>query len=155
MVFSLLAAQTPSLQAFGFWDPWGRRPNSVFDDSFWSDFEKTMDNPLMAMGSSTKVSEDKITLTFDIPGLSSQDVVVVVEQDNVLVIRGQKNKKCDKKDQEGESHYNSSRSFYKVLTLPKNAEIKKISAEVKEGVLTIIIPRQPSSSETVHTVAVK
>ena len=153
--FGLLLTQIPFSQAVSFWDPWERKSSNIFDDSFLKDFEKTMEDRLSMMGSSTIINEDKITLTFDIPGLSKADVTVSIEQENVLVIKGEKKKICDKKDKEGESHYKSTRSFYKSMTLPKNAEIKKITAEVKDGVLTIIIPKSPASSEAVHTVSVQ
>lgn len=129
--------------------PWSRHPMSVFDDHFWSSFDR-MDN----FGSTASLDDTKITLTFDMPGLSNRDVDVHVEKDNVLVIKGEKKEKCDKKKKGEESHYRASRSFYKALTLPRDAEIAKITAKVEDGVLTVIVPRKTPPPTAVQKIPV-
>jgi HSP20 family protein len=136
-------------------EPTGRHPQTLFSDAFWHDFEQSFENRFSNFGSSASVEKDKITLTYDVPGLSSKDVTVMVENSHTLLIKGEKKEKVDEKEKGKEVHYRSARSFHKSMTLPKDAEFAKISAEVKDGVLTVIIPRKPLPPETTHKVVVK
>ena len=149
----LMAGAVPA-HSHGFFDPSSRRYH-VFDDAFWRDFEQSFEDRFSAFGSSASIEKDKNIFTYDIPGLSSKDVAVSVENGNTLVIKGEKKEKVDEKEKGKETHYRSSRSFYKSMTLPKDAEPAKISAEVKDGVLTVIVPRKAVPSETTHKVHVK
>jgi HSP20 family protein len=151
----LLMAGTAASPVHGFIDPLGRHPQSIFDDAFWRDFEHSFQDRFSNFGASASVAKDKIVLTYDIPGLSSKDILVDVENGHTLVIKGEKKEKADEKDKSKETQYRSSRSFYRSMTLPKDAEPAKISAEVKDGVLTVVIPRKPSLPETIHRVVVK
>lgn len=88
--------------------------------------------------------EHEIKMRFDMPGLSKEDVRVLVE-DDVLVIRGEHKKEGeeDGKDEDNnESRWGRSYSSYKTrLQLPENCERDKIQAELKNGVLYITVPK--------------
>ena len=90
-------------------------------------------------------TDKNLKISFDVPGLSKEDINVHLKDHNVLVVDGKKevNKKKDKKGQH-QSEY-SSRSFYQAVKLPDTADTNKIDAEVKNGVLTVIIPKKPDS----------
>ncbi len=156
LVFSvgLLMAGTNFTSAHGFTDPFGRR-YGLLDDGFWRHLEQSMEDRFAQFGSSASIEKDKIVLSYDVPGLSSKDVTVNVDNGHMLVIKGEKKEKADEKDKTKEVHYHSSRSFYRSMTLPKDAEVAKINAEVKDGILTITIPRKPLPPETTHKVHVK
>lgn len=130
------------------------RKNSLFDDVFFRDLEQAMEER-GSFGETASIDKDKITLSYDVPGLSSKDVTVSVEGNNLLVIKGEKKEKKETKKKEEESFYRASRSFSRALTLPQDAEITKITAEVKDGVLEVIIPRKPQELKAIHKVTVK
>lgn len=85
--------------------------------------------------------ESEIKMRFDMPGLSKDDVKVSVE-DGALVIRGER-KKAEGKDDDNDAWSSRSYSSYDTrLQLPDNCEMDKITAELKDGVLYISIPKK-------------
>ena len=80
-------------------------------------------------------AENEISMRFDVPGLSKEDLKVYVE-DDMLVINGE-----HKQDEEGGARQNYS-SYRTRIDLPDNCEKDKIKADLKNGVLLISIPKK-------------
>lgn len=90
-----------------------------------------------------KVREDEevYRLRFEVPGLGKDDVRVTVE-DGALVIRGEKAVVEDERGGDGEWWAASSYGCYHAsLLLPEDARVDGITAEVKDGVLYVAVPR--------------
>ncbi len=96
--------------------------------------------------------DDAFLVDVDVPGLAAEDVNVDVEK-NVLTIRGER--KVEKEENEGtyrrvERQYGSfSRSF----TLPETVDADDISADLKDGVLALRLPKK--DAPTPRSIAVK
>ena len=96
--------------------------------------------------------EDAFFVDAEVPGFSAEDVNVDVEK-NVLTIRGER--KVEKEEAEGkykrvERQYGSfSRSF----TLPETVDADNISADLKNGVLALRLPKTEAPSP--RSIAVK
>jgi HSP20 family protein len=93
-----------------------------------------------------EVKETKEGFTFraDVPGVKDADLDVKLTQ-NRLSISG---KRESEKSEKGDTFYTSERSygsFTRSFTLPDGVESDKIRAELKEGVLTLSIPKKPES----------
>jgi HSP20 family protein len=92
------------------------------------------------------VTEDKekIVLSADLPGIAEKDVDIQIEKD-VLTLRGER--KLDRAT-EGE-HYRrferASGSFTRSFTLPPTVDVERVSASLKEGVLTLTLPKKPEA----------
>jgi HSP20 family protein len=86
--------------------------------------------------------EGDLILRAELPGLEEKDIELKLEG-NVLTLKGER--KFENKDKREnyhrvESYYGSfSRSF----TLPEGADRDKISAEYKNGILTVKVPQRP------------
>lgn len=100
--------------------------------------------------------EDKsgVTISAELPGVKDEDINVSMYHD-MLTIKG---KKKSRKEEKGENHYMSERSFgsfTRSLHLPYDAEANKVEAEFDNGVLTIHIPRPKSHVEAEKNIKIK
>lgn len=91
----------------------------------------------------------------DIPGVDPKNVEISTE-DNVLSIKGERDveKKEEKKGYSRiEREYGS---FYRRFTLPEDADVDKIDAHSKHGVLELTIPRKkPSETKKLKKIKIK
>ncbi|XP_057960117.1 17.3 kDa class II heat shock protein-like [Malania oleifera] len=80
----------------------------------------------------------------DMPGLKSGDIKVQVEDDNVLVVSGERKRDAEEKD--GAKYVRMERrvgKFMRKFSLPENANTDKISAVCQDGVLTVTVEKLP------------
>ncbi|TKY58029.1 17.9 kDa class II heat shock protein [Spatholobus suberectus] len=93
-------------------------------------------------------------LEVDMPGLKSGDIKVQVEDDNVLVISGERKREEEK---EGGKYLRMERrvgKFMRKFVLPENANTDAISAVCQDGVLSVTVhklpPPQPKKPRTIE-----
>ncbi|GMH18092.1 hypothetical protein Nepgr_019933 [Nepenthes gracilis] len=82
--------------------------------------------------------------TVDMPGMKSGDINVQVEDNNVLIISGER--KREEEEKEGIKYLKVERSMGKLMRkflLPDNANTDSISAVSKDGVLTVTVQKLP------------
>ena len=89
------------------------------------------------------VTEDESSyrIAAELPDVPSSDVKVVV-RDGVLTLRGER--KSERKT-EGTKYHLVERSYgscQRSFTLPKDANGEKVSAEYKNGVLVVTVPKR-------------
>nr|5DS1_A Chain A, 17.1 kDa class II heat shock protein [Pisum sativum]5DS1_B Chain B, 17.1 kDa class II heat shock protein [Pisum sativum]5DS1_C Chain C, 17.1 kDa class II heat shock protein [Pisum sativum] len=75
----------------------------------------------------------------DMPGVKSGDIKVQVEDENVLLISGERKREEEK---EGVKYLKMERRIGKLMrkfVLPENANIEAISAISQDGVLTVTV----------------
>lgn len=87
-------------------------------------------------------SDKKVTVIADLPGLSKDDIEVVAEK-NTLTISGHKTEESVRKGENQRIVVSERRSgsFRRVIQLPDGLKNDVISAEFKNGVLTVEIPK--------------
>ncbi len=88
--------------------------------------------------------KDHVLLKAELPGVNPKEVNISVE-DNVLTISGEKKLEHeDKKDNyvRVERYYGK---FSRAFTLPPYVDPAQISAEYKDGVLTVTLPKRPET----------
>ncbi|KAH7855100.1 hypothetical protein Vadar_021249 [Vaccinium darrowii] len=78
--------------------------------------------------------DDSLSIHMDMPGLGKEDVKVVVEQNIDLIVRGETKEEYRKKDS-GQKYTNA---IYLSKKLYKTDQIK---AEMKNGVLKVVVPK--------------
>jgi HSP20 family protein len=83
-------------------------------------------------------------MSFDLPGISKEDVKIEVV-DNKLTVSGER--KSEKKDDKN-NHYVTERhygSFQRSFTLPSTIDASHVEASYKDGVLQIALPKAESA----------
>jgi HSP20 family protein len=85
--------------------------------------------------------EKSFVVTVELPGVKKDDVTVEL-QDDVLTIRGEK--KSEREEKKDRSHWveRTYGSFSRSFTLPPTAVGEQLTANFKDGVLTIEIPKK-------------
>lgn len=84
--------------------------------------------------------ENAIMVVAELPGVKSEDVKISLE-DNVLSISGTKKKSLEKEDQ---NYFRAERAygtFARSFKLPSTIDSDKISANYKDGILTVSLPK--------------
>jgi HSP20 family protein len=91
-----------------------------------------------------------LVLKVELPGMNREDIDVTVEN-GTLVLKGQK--KFDEAVKE--EHYRrierSYGEFYRSFTLPNTVDASKVSADYKNGILTVKLPfREEAKPRTIN-----
>jgi len=89
----------------------------------------------------TRVDDNAYTIELDIPGVK-KDAIEITTEDNVLTVSGERKFQDEVAADDYykvESHYGK---FVRSFTLPEDANIEKIDAQVEDGVLEITIPKR-------------
>jgi HSP20 family protein len=116
------------------WDPFAQMLPSLLEReplAFSPDFD-------------VKETKDAFIFKADLPGVESKDVDVQTT-DNRLTISG---KRSQEKEEKTETTYRCERSFgsfTRAFTLPAGGDLEKIAAELKNGVLTVTVPKKPAA----------
>ncbi|TVU03194.1 hypothetical protein EJB05_51277, partial [Eragrostis curvula] len=89
-------------------------------------------------------------LRINVPGLGKDDVKVQVEEGNVLTIRAAPRKEKGKEEDEKEEGVvwhvaeRGKPEFARAVALPENVRVDGIKAGVENGVLTVVVPKEPA-----------
>jgi HSP20 family protein len=85
--------------------------------------------------------EHGLRLKLEVPGIDEKDLDVRIEN-NILTIRGER--KFEKEEKEENFHRIERRygSFVRSFTLPNTVDAEKVSAEYKNGVLSLVLAKK-------------
>ncbi|KAI3993456.1 hypothetical protein MKX01_002469 [Papaver californicum] len=127
----------------------------MFDLSSDHEVEKSVNTPsrkyvrdakaMAATPADVKEYPDSFVFVLDMPGLKSEEIKVQVEDDNVLVVTGMRQREDEKEKKEVKYVRMERRigKFMRKFALPENANIDAISAVCVDGVLTITVQKLP------------
>jgi HSP20 family protein len=85
-------------------------------------------------------TENELTITVELPGIPREDVEIELVN-NVLTIRGEKKEEMEKKDKDLLLYERAYGAFQRFFTLPFPVEEATVTAEFKDGVLTVVLPK--------------
>jgi len=90
----------------------------------------------------------------ELPGLTEKDIEINLE-DNILTIKGEKKEEKDEKKKNYHLYERRYGLFNRSFTLPENVDQEKINANIKNGVLEILIPKKEIQKKTAKKIEVK
>ncbi len=90
---------------------------------------------------SVRETDKQLIIEADLPGVRQEDLDVEIEDDKVT-IKGERKYEKEVKREDYYHMESSFGSFSRMIALPSYVEADKAVAEVKEGVLTVIIPKK-------------
>lgn len=142
---SAAGAPAPALAQANAWDPF-RSMRELFR---WDPF--TAVAPWSVPGVAqfapdfdVKETKESFVFTADLPGIADKDLQVQLT-DNRLSVSG---KRESQKTEQHETYYASERSygsFTRTFMLPEGVDADKAHAELKNGVLSVAIPKRPEA----------
>lgn len=86
-------------------------------------------------------SKDNILMKAELPGLTKDEIEVSIH-DNQLILKGEKKKDTEVKD---EKYYKTERfygSFFRTFPLSATIDVEKVDAKYQDGVLTLTLPKK-------------
>ncbi|MBU1086803.1 MAG: Hsp20/alpha crystallin family protein [Candidatus Omnitrophica bacterium] len=133
-----------------------REMNRLFDFSFANNpfGETTLLGSQWSPTIDIHESKDSFLVKADLPGLAKDEIEISV-QDNNLIIKGEKKKEHEVKE---ENYYKTERfygSFYRTIQLPALVDDAKVEAQYKDGVLSLTLPKREDAKPKQIKVQIK
>ena len=101
----------------------------------------------VAPASEASSDDDAYHITMELPGVAEDDIELNV-QGGVVTVKGEKK---TEREEKGDTWYFSERqygAFSRSFRLPEDADPDGVKADLKDGVLTVTLPRKsPKSSD--------
>jgi HSP20 family protein len=97
-------------------------------------------------------SENEYVLVLNVPGVKKEDVKLNVE-DNVLTISGERKSHPLPEKTEWLRNEIRTGSFTRTVKLSKNVDAEKISAELNDGVLKVVLPKAEAAKPRTITIS--
>ena len=129
------------------WDPFV----TMRDLMRWDPFRDTTLFPLLDASGATfspafevKETKDAFEFKADVPGIDAKDIDVKLTNNRLSISGKREAEKSDK----GETYYSYERSygsFMRSFTLPEGVNGEAINADLKDGVLKIVLPKKPEA----------
>jgi len=118
-------------------------PTSGFWPSLYEPFRQagTRLTDWLAPASEASVVDNAYRIAVELPGVAEGDIQVTAD-DGVVTVRGEKK---SSREESGEDWYFSERqfgSFSRSFRLPADADEAAVKAELKDGVLTVVVPQK-------------
>lgn len=130
------------------------RPISIFNDfdNFLNDFSSSLNNSSSWEPKFEVLNTDTMyCIRAEIPGMSKKDIDIELEN-NTLSISG--DRKWNDKDQNNYSEFSYGK-FYRSFNLPENVKENNIKASMKDGILSVQVPRLEKVKPEVKKIAIK
>jgi HSP20 family protein len=117
------------------------RFNRIFNDTLSRFFEDDWSTRTWSPAVDIYETDQNVVLKAELPGVDPKDVEARVE-DGTLYLKGQRKFQNEVK----EDHYHrierSYGSFVRSFALPRSVDADEVSAEYKDGVLTLTLPKR-------------
>jgi len=124
------------------WPTLRQEVNRLFDDFLTSDFFGEPFQGIAEWQPALDLAEtdDAVVVKAELPGIKSDDVEVLL-QDDVLTIKGEKKEEKEEKTKNVHHVERAYGAFQRSFRLPATIQGDKVDATFKNGVLTVTLPK--------------
>jgi HSP20 family protein len=144
------------------WDPFGDimmlqdRINRVFDSTLTHPEQKEEETVTGAWAPPVDIYEtgDHLILKAELPGINQKELDLRIEN-NTLRLKGERKLSNEVKREQYHRMERPYGPFTRSFTLPSFVDAEKISAEYKDGILTIIMPKREETRPKQISINVK
>jgi HSP20 family protein len=108
----------------------------------------------MAPASDASSDEDMYRITMELPGVEEKDIDLSVN-DGLVTVKGEK---ATERQDKGETWFFTERqygAFSRSFRLPADADAEKVEAKLKDGVLSVTIPKRDTDGASGRKVDIK
>jgi HSP20 family protein len=134
-----------------------RRMNRLFDD-FMSPLPGLLHYEEMGASFTPRVDmeedEKEFRVTAELPGMDAKDIYISIQRD-VLTLRGEKSSEHEEKKGQYHRIERSYGSFERQIPLGVEVDAEKVGADLKDGVLTITLPKPAGEAAKTRRIDVK
>ncbi len=113
------------------WDPFRSNSSSSVEDTFVPTFE-------------VKETKDAYHFKADVPGIKEEDLELSVTA-NRLTVSGHRDEEKRDDDDRYFTYERQYGSFSRSFTLPDGVDTESVQAELKDGVLNVMVPKKPET----------
>jgi HSP20 family protein len=113
----------------------------LFREGFTSEGETELSTRAWAPPVDIYETENDIVLKAELPGVDTKDVEVRIE-DNTLYLKGERKFEKEVKEQNYHRVERSYGSFARSFSLPNSISADKVTADFKDGLLTVTMPKR-------------
>lgn len=98
------------------------------------------------VGFEVRETDDAFLLRADLPGIRNEDLDISLTG-NQLQISGKREHEQEEGERQGQyyAYERSFGSFSRSFTLPESADLDQIRSDLKDGVLTVVVPKKPGA----------
>lgn len=126
-----------------FRDEFDTMVDRFFKEPFFSDTALSLfDKDAFAPACNIEEHDDRYSIVAEMPGVDPDNIEIELD-DYSIAIKGKREEKLETKDESKHMHMieHSYGSYYRSFTLPENIDSDNITADYKNGILTIDIPK--------------
>lgn len=129
-------------QPWSLMDRWHREIDELFTGRSDASVPAVANNAAWKPSVDLQEENDRFVLRADVPGVAAKDIEVSAE-DGTLTVRGERPAK-ERVSSDGFEHIErAAGTFLRRFTLPDSVRAEAIKARYADGVLEIVIPKQP------------
>ena len=147
---SLIRYQSPEISAWPSFDRWANlrdEMNNLFELPFWSNFGRQTQlfsgwTPALDLYQ----NNDNVVAIVELPGMRKEDIEISLH-DGMLSIGGERSSGSSN-GENAERTERFSGKFRRSITLPTRVDAGKVSANYKDGILTVTLPKAEEAKPT-------
>jgi HSP20 family protein len=126
------------------WDPFRAMREMLRWDPF-REMAPVMSFERLGWNPSFDVTENKDAYVFkaDVPGVKKEDLEISMTG-NRLAVSGKRDTEQETKNDTYYTYERQYGTFTRTFTLPDGADVEHARSELKEGVLTLVVPKKPA-----------